>query len=148
MSEIVKKFPHVSDIYLVSDILELEISYPLLDDPFLSLLDSSPKNCDFSLDIDLSLRSSSSQDYIYDLEYCLKADMHVMKHILPPSIPYTIPLNNPKTIQMPSSLVDSPLVSYAVLLILHGLKSFLYFSGWLSMSLVIFGLILNMFYLF
>ena len=48
-------------------------------------------------------------------------------------------------IQIPSSLVDSSLVSYAVIFILHGLKSFLYFSGWLSMTLVIFGLILNMF---
>ena len=61
------------------------------------------------------------------------------------TIPYTIPLNNPKTIQFSSSLVNSSLVSYAVLLILHGLKSFLYFSGWLSMSLEIFGLMLNMF---
>ena len=32
-----------------------------------------------------------------------------------------------------------------MLLILHGLKSFLYFIGWISMSLVIFGLILNIF---
>ena len=67
--------------------------------------------------------------------------MHVMTHIIPP----TIPMNNPKTIQIPSSLVDSSLVSYAVIFILHGLKSFLSFSGWLSMKLVIFGLILNMF---
>ena len=68
-----------------------------------------------------------------------------MKHIIPPSILSTIPLNNPKNIQIPSSLFDSSLVSYAVIFILHGLKSFLSFSGWLSMSLVIFGLILNMF---
>ena len=54
-------------------------------------------------------------------------------------------MNNPNTIQIPSSLVDSSLVSYAMLLILHGLKSFLYLSGWFSMTLVIFGLILNMF---
>ena len=54
-------------------------------------------------------------------------------------------MNNPKTIQIPSSLVDSSLVSYAVLLILHGLKSYLSFSGWLCMALVIFQLILNMF---
>ena len=54
-------------------------------------------------------------------------------------------MNNPNTIQIPSSLVDSSLVSYAVLLILHGLKSFLYFSGCLFMNLVIFLLILNMF---
>ena len=32
-----------------------------------------------------------------------------------------------------------------MIFILHGLKSFLSFSGWLSMSLVIFGMILNMF---
>ena len=61
------------------------------------------------------------------------------------TIPSTIPLNNPNTIQIPSSLVDSSLVSYVVILILHGLKSFLYFSGWLSMTLVIIGIILNMF---
>ena len=36
------------------------------------------------------------------------------------------------------------MISYAVIFILHGLKYFLYFSGWLSMKLVIFGLILNM----
>ena len=54
-------------------------------------------------------------------------------------------MNNPKTIQIPRSPIDSSLVSYAVILILHGLKSFLSFIGWLSMSLVIFGLILNMF---
>ena len=71
--------------------------------------------------------------------------MHVMASSILPSIPSTIPLNNSKTIQIPSSLVDSSLVSYAVLLILHGLKSFPYFSGWLSMTLVIFGLILNRF---
>ena len=71
--------------------------------------------------------------------------MNVMTHIIPPSIPSTINLNNPKTTQTPSSLVDSSLVSYAMLLILHGLKSFLCFSGCLSMNLVVFGLILNMF---
>ena len=70
----------------------------------------------------------------YDLEEYFQVDTHIMT----PSIPYTIPLNNPKTIQIPSSLVDSSLVSYAVLLILHGLKYFLYLSGWLSMYLVIF----------
>ena len=48
-------------------------------------------------------------------------------------------------IQIPISLVDSSMVSYAVIFILHGWKYFLYFSGWLSMSLFIFGLILNMF---
>ena len=64
---------------------------------------------------------------------------------IPPSIPSTIPMDNPNTIQIPSSLVDSSLVSYLMLLILHGFKYFLYFSGWLSMTLVIFEMILNMF---
>ena len=120
------------------------LSDPFFDNPPLNLLDSSPKNCDCSLDTDLYLSSSSSQDYIYDLEDCLQADMYAMTQIIPPSIPSTIPMNNPETIQTPSSLVDSSLVSYAVLLILHGLKSFLSFSGWLSMTLFIFVLILNM----
>ena len=71
--------------------------------------------------------------------------MHVMTHIIPPSIPSTIPMNNPKTIQIPRSPIDSSLVSYAVIFILHGLKSFLSFIGWLYISLVIFGLILKMF---
>ena len=62
-----------------------------------------------------------------DLESCLNTDTK--------TIPSTIPMNNPKTIQISSSLVDSSLVSYAVLLILHGLKSFLSCSGWLSMTL-------------
>ena len=79
------------------------------------------------------------------LDSDLEAYLQVDTHIIPPSIPYTIPLNNPKTIQIPSSLVDSSLVSYAVISILHDLKSFLTFSGWLSMILVIYGLILNMF---
>ena len=79
------------------------------------------------------------------LDADLESYFQVYTHIIPPSISYIIPMNNPKTIQIPSSLVDSSLVSYAVIFILHGLKSFLSFSGWLSMSLVIFGLILNMF---
>ena len=73
----------------------------------------------------------------FDLEEYLQVDTQI--------IPSTISLNNPKTIQIPSSLVDSSLVSYAVISILHGLKSLLSFSGWLSMTLVIFGLLLNMF---
>ena len=44
----------------------------------------------------------------YDLEAHFKADTQ----IIPPSIPSTIPLNNPKTIQIPSSLIDSSFVSY------------------------------------
>ena len=61
------------------------------------------------------------------------------------SIPSTIPLNTPKTIQTPSSLVNFVLVSYAVLLISNGFKSSLVFIGWLSMTLVILGLMLHMF---
>ena len=79
------------------------------------------------------------------LDSNLEAYFQVYTHIIPPSIPSTIPLNNPKTIQIPSSLVDSSLVSYAVIFILHGLKHFVSFIGWLSMSLIIFGMILNMF---
>ena len=60
-----------------------------------------------------------------DLEEYFQVDTHIK----PPSIPSTIPLNNPKTIQIPISLVDSSLVSYAVIFILHDLKSFLNFSG-------------------
>ena len=116
--------------------------------PPISLLDSPLNNCDSSLDIDLSLRSSSSlhsHGYKSDLEACLRADIHGMTPFIPPSILSTIPLNTPKTIQIPSSLVDSSLVSYAVLLILHGLKSCVSFNGWLYMILVIFGMILHMF---
>ena len=70
-----------------------------------------------------------------DLEEYLQVDTH----IIPPPIPYTISLNNPKTIQIPSSLIDSSLVSYAMIFILHDLRSFLTFSSWLSMNLVIYG---------
>ena len=76
-----------------------------------------------------------------DLEEYFQVDTH----IIPPYIPSTIALNNPKTIQIPSSLADSSLVSYAVIFILYDLKYFLIFSGWLSMNLVIYGQILNMF---
>ena len=68
-----------------------------------------------------------------------------MTLFIPPYLPSTIPLNTSKTMQIPSSLVDSSLVSYVVLLILHGLKSCLSFTGWLSMTLVIIGQILHMF---
>ena len=91
----VLSFSHVSNIDLFSDISE-----PFFDDPPLSLLDSSPNDCDFSLDPNLSLSNSSSlhsNDYNSDLEAYLQYDMHVMTHIIPPSIPSTIPLNNPKT---------------------------------------------------
>ena len=97
LSARVLSFSHVSDIDLSSDISESEISESFFDDPPLSLLDSSPKNCDFSLDIDLSLRIYCSQAYISDLEY-FQDDMYAMTQIIPPSIPYTIPMNNPKTI--------------------------------------------------
>ena len=66
-------------------------------------------------------------------------------HFMTPSIPYTIPMITPQTIQTSSSLVDSLLVSYIVLLIFNGFKSCLFFSGWLYMTLVIIGLILHLF---
>ena len=66
-------------------------------------------------------------------------------HIMTSSIQFIHSLNTPKTIQTPSSVVDSILVSYAVLLISNGFKSCLFFTGCLSMKLVIFGLILHMF---
>ena len=130
-----KSFLHVSDIDSFSDISEPEISYPFFDNPFIDLLDSSLNNCDFPLDIDLPLSNSSSL-HNFDLEAYFQADIHIMTPLIPPNIP----LKTPKTIQIPSSLV-----SYTVLLILHGLKSFLSFTGCVSMNLVIFGLILHMF---
>ena len=60
-------------------------------------------------------------------------------------IPVTHPLNTPKTIQTLSSLFDSLLDSYAMLLIFVGFKSCLFFTGWLSMKLVIFLIMLHMF---
>ena len=66
-------------------------------------------------------------------------------HVMTLSIPFTNPMNTPKTIQTPSSLVDSSLVSYAVLLISNGFKSCLFFTSWLSMTLFIIGIILHMF---
>ena len=107
LSAIVLSFSHVFDIYLFSDISESEISYPFFDNPPISLLDSSLDNCDFPLDLDLSLSISSSHDYNSDLQACLKDDIHFMTQFIPPCIPSNIPLNNPKTIQIPSSLVDS-----------------------------------------
>ena len=67
LSSRVLSFSHVSDIDLFSDISESEISDPFFDNPPLSLLDSSPKKCVFSLDLDLSLSCSSSQACIHDL---------------------------------------------------------------------------------
>ena len=61
------------------------------------------------------------------------------------SIPSTIPLKTPKTIQTPSSLIVSSLDSYAVLLISYGFKSCLFLTSWLSMNLAIIGIILHMF---
>ena len=60
-------------------------------------------------------------------------------------IPSNMPLNTPNTIQTPSSLVDSLSVSYAMLLISNGFKSCLSFPSWLSMKLVILGLMLHIF---
>ena len=71
-----------------------------------------------------------------------------MKSFIPPSIPSTIPLNNPNTIQTPNSLVDSSLVSYAVLLISNGFKSCLFFTGWLSMTYSSLELYYTCFYMF
>ena len=99
-----------------------------LDNPPISLLDSSPDDCDFSLDLDLSLSNSSSlhsNDYESDLEAIFKYYMHVMKSY----IPFIHPLNTPKAIKTPISLVDSLLVSYAMLLIFNGFKSCLFFTG-------------------
>ena len=48
------------------------------------------------------------------LDSDLEEYLHVDTHIIPPSISSAITLNNPKTIQIPSSLVDSSLVSYVV----------------------------------
>ena len=44
-------------------------------------------------------------------------------HVIKSSIPSTIPLNTPNTIQTPSPLVDALLVSYAMLLISNGSMS-------------------------
>ena len=62
-----------------------------------------------------------------------------------PSIPSTIPMNTSKTMQTPSSLVYSSLVSYAMLLISNGFKSCIFFTSWLYMNLVVIGIILHMF---
>ena len=70
--------------------------------------------------------------------------MHFMTPYIQPSIPYTIPLNTPNTIQTLSSLVDSSLVYYVVLLISNGFKSCLFFIGWIYITLVIIGIILHM----
>ena len=66
-------------------------------------------------------------------------------HVMTSSIPSTIPLNTAKTIQTPSSQVDSSLVSYALLLISNGFKSCLFFTGSLSIKLFIFGIIFHIF---
>ena len=71
--------------------------------------------------------------------------MHAITLSIPPSITSTIPLNTPKTIQTPSPLIDSSLVSYAVLLISNGFKSCLFFTGCLYMTLFVIGIILHMF---
>ena len=67
----------------------------------------------------LPVYSHESTDMIIcdPLDSDLEVYFQVDTHITPPSISSTIPLNNPKTIQIPSSLVDSSLVSYAMLLI-------------------------------
>ena len=100
-------------------------------------LDPSPNDFVFPLGLDLSLSNSSSlhsNDYESDLEVIFQDYMHVLTS----SIPITHPLNTPKTIQTPSSLVDSLLDSYVVLLISVGFKSCLFFTGYLFMTLLIF----------
>ena len=62
-----------------------------------------------------------------------------------PYIPFSHPLNTHKTIQTPSSLVDSYLDSYSVSLVSVGCNYYLSFIGCSSMSLVILGLTLYMF---
>ena len=66
-------------------------------------------------------------------------------HVTTSSIPFTHPLNTPKTIQTPSSLVDSLLDSYVVLIIFVCFKSCLFFTSCFYMKLVIFVIILHMF---
>ena len=85
----------------------------------------------FHIEDSLPVYSHESTDIlICDLsDSDLEAYLQVDTHIIPPYIPYTIALNNQKTIQIPISLVDSSLVSYAVIFILHGLKFFLYLIG-------------------
>ena len=78
LSSRLKSFPHVSDIDSFSDISESEISDPFFDNPPMSLLDSSLNNCEFSLDPHLSLWIYSSL-HNYDLEACLKPDIHVIE---------------------------------------------------------------------
>ena len=110
----------------------------------MSLLDPSPNDCVFSLDPDLSLSGSSSlnsNDYESYLEENLQADIHVVTS----PIPFIHPLNTPKTIQTPSSLFDSLLVYYAMLLISNGFKPCLFFTRWLSMKLFMLGIMLHIF---
>ena len=98
LSARIKSFPHISNIDSFFDISESEILVSLLNNPPISLLDSSPNDCDFSLDRNLSLSSSSSlhsNDYNSGLEAYFQDDTHVVKS----SIPSTIPLNTPKNIQ-------------------------------------------------
>ena len=74
LSAKVKSFTHISKIGLLSDISEMEISVSFLNNPFISLLDSSTNTCDFSLDPYLSSSNPSSlhsNGYNYDLEECL-----------------------------------------------------------------------------
>ena len=102
-----------------------------MDKSPISSLDPSPNTRVFPLVPDLSLSISfslHSNYYEYDLEESLKADMHFMTS----SIPFTHPLNTPKTIQTPSLVFDSLLDSYAVLLISVGFRSCLFFHGLVS----------------
>jgi len=115
-----------------------------LDKSPISPLDPSPNDCVFPLDPDLSLSkysSLNSNDYESYLKLFFETYLKVMKSF----IPFTHPMNTPKAIQTPSSLVDSLSVSYAVLLIFASFKACLFFIGWLCMKLFILGIMLHMF---
>ena len=136
LSARVKSFSHICDIYSLSHISGSEISVHFLNNPPISLLDSSPNDCVFSLNPHLSLSKYSSlhsNSHNYDLESFSHAEMHVMTSYKLSSTHF----NTPQTIQSPSSLVDFLLVSYAVLLISNSFKSCIFFIGCLSMTLVI-----------
>ena len=62
-----KSFPHIYDIDLPYNISKSELTISFFDNPPISLLDSSPNDCDFSLDPNLSLRNYSSL-HNYELE--------------------------------------------------------------------------------
>ena len=120
----------------ILDIMFLCISSFILGINTQNLLEDCEHPIISSFHIEDSLPVYSHMLICDHLDYDLEEYFQVNKNIIKPSIPSTIALNNPKTIQISSSLGDSSLLSYAVILILHGLRSFLSFNGWLSMTLV------------